>query len=69
MEVGGLAQSRGMKTRSSVKKMCEGCKVCFGCFCVFSLCWVDTVLVLGCVEVVEREAEALKGDFFGCDDC
>lgn len=26
----GLGQVRGMKVRSSVKKMCEGCKVCFG---------------------------------------
>jgi MinD superfamily P-loop ATPase len=24
----GLGQVRGMKVRSSVKKMCEGCKVC-----------------------------------------
>jgi ribosomal protein L36 len=27
---GLLEQVRGMKTRSSVKKLCEGCKVCFG---------------------------------------
>lgn len=25
----GMGQIRGMKVRSSVKKMCEGCKVCF----------------------------------------
>jgi len=27
--VKGGEQVRGMKVRSSVKKMCEGCKVCF----------------------------------------
>lgn len=26
-------QVRGMKVRSSVKKMCEGCKVCGPTFC------------------------------------
>jgi hypothetical protein len=26
---GGLKQVRGMKVRSSVKKLCEGCKVCY----------------------------------------
>lgn len=25
----GVEQVRGMKVRSSVKKLCEGCKVCF----------------------------------------
>lgn len=29
----GAEQVRGMKVRSSVKKLCEGCKVCF---CVYS---------------------------------
>ena len=35
MGVGVQQQVRGMKVRSSVKKMCEGCKVCFcSSFCV-----------------------------------
>lgn len=29
---GQRGQKRGMKVRSSVKKLCEGCKVCFFCF-------------------------------------
>jgi hypothetical protein len=30
--LGMMEQARGMKVRSSVKKLCEGCKVSEGCF-------------------------------------
>lgn len=33
----GLGQTRGMKVRSSVKKLCEGCKVCLDFS--FRRCW------------------------------
>jgi hypothetical protein len=36
----GVEQVRGMKVRSSVKKLCEGCKVCLG----YSSLWQDRAL-------------------------
>lgn len=38
---GVMGQVRGMKVRSSVKKLCEGCKVCcFGFYLVSLGFWV-----------------------------
>jgi hypothetical protein len=43
----GATQARGMKVRASVKKLCEGCKVCFVVFSQHWTFWVGCGLVLG----------------------